>query len=121
MPVYVDEPILNQRRFAVCNMWADSDEELLAMADRIGVSRKAIIGHPELSRPSARYVNWPPFKIGEVKRAEALRRGARQTDRYGSLEHGARKKIASDVPKRQREGKKMLKAVEAAREKRRAL
>jgi hypothetical protein len=42
MPVYVDNMRAKFGRMIMCHMRADSTEELLAMADRIGVARKWI-------------------------------------------------------------------------------
>lgn len=42
MAVYVDNMRANFGRMTMCHMIADSREELLAMADRIGVARKWI-------------------------------------------------------------------------------
>lgn len=68
MSVYVDEPIWTFGRMKMCHMAADSLDELLAMADRIGVARKWI-QHPET--PSRRH-----FDICKSKRERAIAAGA---------------------------------------------
>lgn len=67
MAVYVDDPIWPFGRMMMCHMVADSTEELLAMADRIGVARKWI-----------QYPGTPKehFDICRSKRALAIKAGA---------------------------------------------
>ena len=72
-------------------------EELFAMVDAIGVQRKWLQGHPTLSLPRYRKAGWVHFDISLSKKAEALKRGAILTDRYGPVEHCAR--LANDVAK----------------------
>lgn len=67
MSVYVDDMRAPFGNMVMCHMWADTREELFAMADRIGV-----------------------FDIAQSKRALAVKSGAIQTDRYGPVEHCAR-------------------------------
>ena len=67
MTVYVDRMRARRGRFVFCHMLADSDGELFAMADCIGVSR--------------RWVQYPGtyrchFDISLAKRQLALRAGA---------------------------------------------
>jgi hypothetical protein len=67
-------------------MWADTLDELLAMADRIGVQRKWLQQPPKAS--------WVHFDVGLGKKALAIKAGAILTDKYGPVEHLA--KIAGD-------------------------
>lgn len=90
MAVYVDDARNPFGRYRMCHMWADSDAELLAMADRIGVDRRWVQGHPQLSTGKHRQARWVHFDIVQAKRAKAIAAGAIATDRYGPLEHLAR-------------------------------
>lgn len=60
------------------------------MADRIGVQRKWIQGHPTLSLPEYRKASWVHFDIALSKKALAIRLGAKLTDKYGPSLHVAR-------------------------------
>ena len=115
MTVYVDDVRHRFGNMVMCHMWADTVEELLAMADRIGVKRKWIQGHPTLSRGKFRDPRWVHFDICLSKKAEAIHRGAVLTDKYGPNEHTARLDIESDDPRRQRKGRKMLAMIEQCR------
>ena len=42
MAVYIDNAFIPYRRMLMCHMIADSTDELMAMADQIGVARKWI-------------------------------------------------------------------------------
>lgn len=81
MTVYVDPPIHRYGRMIMCHMWADSLAELIAMADAIGVARRWLQEPPKAS--------WVHFDVCKAKRAEAIARGAIETDLYGPLEHVA--------------------------------
>lgn len=87
MSVYVDDMAAPFGNMVMCHMWADSDDELLGMADRIGVQRKWIQGHPTLSFGKHRNASWVHFDIARGKRALAVKCGAVETDRYGPLMH----------------------------------
>lgn len=67
MSVYVDRMEADFGRMVMCHMIADSTEELLTMADRIGVARRWIqaAGTPR-----------EHFDICKSKRAIAIRHGA---------------------------------------------
>lgn len=97
MTVYVDDAKhefvpdhVPGRRYVMCHMWADDVEELLAFADKIGVQRKWLQGHPTLSLPRYRKASWVHFDIVQTKRKLAIQHGAVPTDRYGPIEHRAR-------------------------------
>ena len=82
MTVYVDDVRHQFGRMVMCHLWADSLDELLAMADRIGVQRKWLQQPPKAS--------WVHFDISLGMKAKALAAGAVLTDRYGPSEHVAR-------------------------------
>lgn len=67
MTVYVDDMRATFGRMVMCHMLADSDEELLAMADRIGVQRK---WHQHPGTPRSH------FDIALSMKAKALAAGA---------------------------------------------
>ncbi|WP_026986530.1 DUF4031 domain-containing protein [Fodinicurvata fenggangensis] len=86
MAVYVDDVAIPYGRMKMCHMWADSREELLAMADRIGVARRWLQQPPKAS--------WVHFDISQSKRAMAVQDGAVECDRYEALAHAGRQLIA---------------------------
>lgn len=94
MAVYVDDVALPFGNMIMCHMWADSDEELLEMADRIGVQRKWIQGHPTLSFGKHREASWVHFDIAASKKRLAMQCGATLTDRYGPAAHTASLRMA---------------------------
>ena len=67
MSVYVDSMRAQYGRMVMCHMLADTTEELLAMADRIGVARRWI---QDSGEPTEH------FDIALSKRALAVRAGA---------------------------------------------
>ena len=71
MSVYVDDMRAPFGRMIMCHMFADTTEELLAMADAIGVARKWI-QHP--GSPDREH-----FDIALSKRALAVKHGAIET------------------------------------------
>lgn len=101
MTCYVDQPIFPFGRMMMCHLWADSLDELLAMVDRIGVDRKWIQGHPELSFGKHREASWIHFDIAKGKRALAIQAGAVETDRYGAsyfdAQRRGRAKMVADI------------------------
>lgn len=82
MAVYVDDVRHRFGRMIMCHMWSDTLDELLAMADRIGVARRWLQTPPKAS--------WTHFDIALSKKALALQFGAVLTDKYGPCEHVAR-------------------------------
>jgi hypothetical protein len=65
MPVFVDAPRHRVGQMIMCHMLADSVDELMAMADRIGVDRKWFQPHSH-----------PHFDICKSARAQAIAAGA---------------------------------------------
>lgn len=98
MTVYVDDVKHKFGNMLMCHMWADTEAELLAMADRIGVQRKWIQGHPTLSFGKHRNASWVHFDIAQSKRTLAIRHGAVLTDKYGPVEHVARLMLTHSDP-----------------------
>lgn len=74
MPVYVDDMRAKFGRMVMCHMLADTDEELHAMADRIGVARR---WHQKPGTPHSHY------DVCLAKRALAVSFGAQEIDRAG--------------------------------------
>ncbi|WP_246751705.1 DUF4031 domain-containing protein [Rhizobium sp. ZX09] len=97
MSVYVDDMRAPFGNMVMCHMWADSDDELLAMADRIGVQRKWIQGHPILSFGKHRNASWVHFDIATSKRALAVKFGAIETDRFGPVIHTTKLRLAAAI------------------------
>jgi len=85
MAVYVDHGEMAYRRMKMCHMVADSEVELLEMADTIGVARKWI------QRPARGPVH---FDICQSKRKLAVEAGAIEVDRRKLVE----------IVRKQREG-----------------
>lgn len=108
MTVYVDDVRHRFGRMLMCHMWADSLDELLDMADRIGVARKWIQGHPTLSFGKHRHASWVHFDISLGCKGKALAAGAVLTDKFGPLEFTARADIASGSPERVARGERQL-------------
>lgn len=76
MSVYVDDMQAKFGRMVMCHMLADSEAELLEMADKIGVPRKWY------QRPGMAKTSTPHFDIALTKKALAIRHGAIALDRH---------------------------------------
>lgn len=107
MTVYVDDVRHQYGRMIMCHMWADTEAELFAMADRIGVARRWVQHPPKAS--------WVHFDVSLGMKAAALKAGAVLTDKYGPVEHTARMAIASGDVARAERGRAMLERVERVR------
>lgn len=79
MAVYVDDVEHNFGRMKMCHMWADTHDELIDMADTIGVQLKWLQQPPKAS--------WVHFDIAKSKKAVAIQNGAILTDKYGPVYH----------------------------------
>jgi hypothetical protein len=73
MAVYVDDVRFPFVRIVMCHMWADSLDEPLAMADRIGPARRWLQQPPKVS--------WVHFDVSLSLKTRAIAAGAIQTDR----------------------------------------
>ena len=100
MTVYVDDVRHRFGRMVMCHMWANTEEELHARADAIGIARRWCQRPPKAS--------WLHYDISLGKKAEALKRGAVLTDKYGPIEHLARLDLASADPEIMRSGQASL-------------
>lgn len=109
MTVYVDDVRHPYGQMVMCHMWADTTEELLAMADKIGVARRWLQQPPKAS--------WVHFDISLGKKALALQAGAVLTDKYGPVEHVAKLDIASGDAELAAYGKAKLEQIERCRAK----
>lgn len=72
MPVYVDDARNPYGRMLMCHMVADGVEDLLGMADRIGLARRHF-------QPGS----FPHFDLSRGYRQRALLAGAIAVDRHG--------------------------------------
>ncbi|HET8883023.1 MAG TPA: DUF4031 domain-containing protein [Solimonas sp.] len=82
MSVYVDDMRASFGRMVMCHMVADTDDELHAMADRIGVSRR---WHQKPGTPHSHY------DIALSKRALAVQHGAVEITQRQTIEIVRRK------------------------------
>ncbi|ACL61582.1 DUF4031 domain-containing protein [Methylobacterium nodulans] len=92
MAVYVDQPLFPFGRMVMCHMWADSLDELHAMADRLGLKRAWFQCPPKAS--------WEHYDVSKGVRAKALAFGAIETDRYGAVYFVAQREGRTEVVER---------------------
>lgn len=107
MTVYVDDVRHAYGRMVMCHMWADTLEELRAMADAIGVARRWLQGPPKAS--------WVHYEVSLGAKAKAIKLGAVLTDQFGPSEHLAKLDIATGDPDKVTRGERMLDAIEHSR------
>jgi hypothetical protein len=115
MTCYVDDVRHSFGNMIMCHLWADTMAELFAMADKIGVQRKWLQGHPTLSLPQYRKASWVHFDIALSKKALAIKAGAVLTDMYGPVEFLAKQDLKSDDPWLVDKAQKKLKQLERSR------
>ncbi len=108
MTVYVDDVRHRFGRMVMCHMWADSLDELLAMADRIGLARRWLQQPPKAS--------WVHFDVSLGMKARAIEAGAVLADKYAPIEHCARLGIASGDPVRVQIGRCQLENIAQCRQ-----
>lgn len=82
MAVYVDDVAISYGRMKMCHLWADTEAELMAMVDAIGVARKWVQKPPKAS--------WLHFDVCLAKKRLAIEAGAVLTDQFGPAEHVAK-------------------------------
>lgn len=100
----------------MCHLWADTEEELLDMVDKIGVQRKWIQGHPTLSFGKHKDASWVHFDISLGKKALAIQHGAILTDKYGPLEFEYKRKLKDVSPEVRKRARAKLKMIKECRE-----
>jgi hypothetical protein len=115
MGVYVDDVRHAFGNMVMCHMWSDTEDELLAMADRIGVQRKWIQGHPTLSHGKHRSASWVHFDIALSKKALAVAAGAVLTDRYGPSEFTSRQRLRHPDKEARARARLMIKRIKECR------
>lgn len=116
MAVYVDDVRHKFGRMVMCHMWADGLDELLAMADAIGIARKWLQQPPKAS--------WIHFDVSLGMKTKAIALGAILTDKYGPSEHTARLDMASgdrDLAERGQERLRQINEIRAIRRNREVL
>jgi len=94
MTVYVDNAKHQLGRLICSHMWADTEEELLAMCDTIGFSRLWVQRPGMKPAPNKPPVRWLHCDVSQMMRARAIEAGAVVSDRHGVLEHTSKLVLA---------------------------
>ncbi|BBE74348.1 DUF4031 domain-containing protein [Oharaeibacter diazotrophicus] len=113
MAVYVDDARRPLGRMLMSHMWADSKSELLAMADRIGLSRRWMQQPPTAT--------WLHFDVCQATRDRAIAAGAISVDQTEAVAHRARLDVASGISSRVARGEKVLFDIASRRARERAV
>ena len=92
MVVYVDNTRNKFKHMIMSHMWADTDEELHAMATKVGLKRVWF------QRPP--HAKWKHYDLCQEKKCMAIRLGAIETDKYGASEYIAQKEQNYEVLQR---------------------
>ena len=94
MPVYVDSARNRIGSMIMSHMWADTEEELLAMCDAIEFRRVCVQRPGIRPAPGKKPVRWLHCDVSQMMRARAIEAGAIQSDRNGPLEHVSKLTLA---------------------------
>lgn len=96
--VYVDDSRIKYGRMYMCHMWADTLDELLQMADMIGLNRRYLQSPPKST--------WTHFDICLKNKTKAIKNGAILVTTLEALEHRAREnnniKLLEAIEKRRK-------------------
>lgn len=90
MTVYVDDVEIPFGRMLMSHMFSTDLDELLTMADHIGLARKWIQRPPHAS--------WVHFDVSKALKRRAIDLGAVLVDRFGPMEHVARLGLSDPDP-----------------------
>ena len=107
MTVYVDDVRHRFGRLVMCHMWADTVDELHAMASSLGLRRSWFQQTPKAS--------WEHYDVSLAVKARAIAAGAVLTDKYGPVEHTSRLRLSHPDETVRARAQKMLDTVAACR------
>lgn len=108
MSVYVDDVRHCYGRMIMCHMRADTREELLSMADKIGVARRWIQEPLKAS--------WVHFDVSLGAKAKAIAAGAILTDKYGPKEFLSKLDLLSEDQETKAKGERWLAQIKICRD-----